>query len=153
PARKKPPEGTDASHWQITLELRCAPGNKTTIPPSLRGGEQLVWGSFGKPAPVCWSTIYKAVHRLAAAVLLLRYWPSQGGRHDFAMHLGGGLANLGVPVEEAAALVEVVATHAGDDEADDRVQTLRDSYAARHTGARHTGWPSVIKALGEHGKE
>jgi hypothetical protein len=131
----------------MVVELRST-GAMTLAPPSIYpDGEVCKWARDDNPADVSGSDLLKAVTRLAAASLLARYWPTEGGRHAAALALAGGLLRADWAVDDVAFFVEVIATVAGDDEVDDRVRSVRSSAETIATGAPTTGWPSLAKLI------
>jgi hypothetical protein len=117
--------GNPWSHWwykltapigAITLAdpsgkklLEVQPNGQTVVPPSIHeSGEAYVWYKDEGPASVDPETFICKVHEVGAATLLARYWPPEGGRHDAALALAGGLYALGMKLEQAVGFVEVV---------------------------------------------
>jgi hypothetical protein len=133
----------------MIVELR-GNGRQTIFPPSRHApsGETVAWVDFAEPASVTWNELAAQVYRVAAAALLTRYWPAQGGRHAAALALGGALAHAGFPQEDAERLVRAVAGAVGDPEGADRVRAVADSYSAHQAGEKVTGWPRLLEAFG-----
>jgi hypothetical protein len=76
------------------LELRSS-GAQTIFPPSTHpSGETVSWvDEFApEPAQVDSKQLLHAVRCLAAATLLVRHYPAEGSRHEFALALSGALA-------------------------------------------------------------
>jgi hypothetical protein len=132
------------------VEIRTGK-QQTLVPPSTHpSGEAIVWDSItGEPPTEECSRLKTAVERLAAAALLVRYFPGDGARHDLAMHLVGGLAHGGWGLDEAEWFVRAVATAAGDPETKDRLRCVRDTFERFEAGDPVTGWPSVTEVLPE----
>ncbi len=102
--------------------------------------------------------LLKGCNQLAAACILLQNYPKQGGRHDFFLALGGGLAKSGLPLEDAKALLIPVINASGDEEAGARINDIENTYRKFSGGDLNiTGWnqvkefidPKAIKKLGE----
>ena len=70
------------------------------------------------------------MRRVAAAALMARYWPAEGGRHDAALTLGGFLGRVGFTKQDAGLMVEAVAKAAHDKEWRDRVRQPRTASRA-----------------------
>ncbi len=143
----------EESERRTLVEMRSS-GGQTVVPPSTHpSGEPLVWHEFGEPARVEASVLASLVARLAAAALLIRYWPRKPGtRQDAALGVTGGLLRAGWPIKEVEDFLRVVVSAAGDEEADKRVETVADTAERLSAGKTTTGWPSASKALGEPGK-
>ncbi len=64
----------------------------------------------------------------ASTALLARHWPKQSGsRHELALGLGGLLLRGGLSDKVTSRIVRTAARIAGDNEAKDRVQAVRDT--------------------------
>jgi hypothetical protein len=126
-------------------------GLVTLVPPGTHpGGEQLCWDSYGEPARVGPELLVAAVHRIAAAALLARYWPAQGMRHDLALSLSGALLHGDTDIAdvyEAETFVRAVCEAAGDPEIEDRVRTVGDTAARLLRGEPATGLPRLRDLL------
>lgn len=90
----------------MMLELRST-GAQTIVPPSLHpDGDVLEWDDpDASPLPIASSRLELHVRVLAAATLLVRYWPASGQRHDATLALAGGLLRAGWTERNAAHLV------------------------------------------------
>jgi hypothetical protein len=89
-----------------------------------------------------------AVRRLAAAALLGRYW-TEGGRHEAALALSGGLLQAGWEVDRVKQFVEGVCAAAQDPEASDRIRAVADSAEQVAAGGPVIGWPRLAEIVGE----
>lgn len=139
----------DPTDGQSIVELRST-GTQTLLPGSTHpSGEPIGWDEDGEPAVISGPVLAGQVKRLAAAALLAKHWPTVGSRHDAALALGGGLLRAGWDAESVEAFIESVAWAAGDDDVEDRVDTV--SYTADRIAADKpaTGWPSLAKLVGE----
>lgn len=129
------------------VELRCT-GGQTIFPGSVHpSGEPVEWELDDEPQHVDVVQLLAAVRELAAACLLLRRYPVQGSRHDFALGLAGGLIRAGWSVLKVEHYIEVIAEAAGDDEVEDRVRVVADTKAAIDASESVTGWPSVSEII------
>jgi len=98
------------------VELRST-GQQTLAPPSIHpSGEVVEWESEGEASEVKASELRRGVSRLAAATLLVRSWPSEGGRHEFVLAVAGLLLRSAWSLEEARNFIWLVAKAAGDEE-------------------------------------
>ena len=65
----------------MVVELRST-GLQTVFPGSTHvSGELITWAREGDPAKIAADVLTSSVRRLAAAALLGRHWPGEGGRH------------------------------------------------------------------------
>jgi hypothetical protein len=121
----KTPEG------KMIVELRIGGGGKgaqTIFPGSVHKetGERVAWENDGDPATVDGNQLIAAVKLVAAAVLIARGWPAEGGRHDAARCLGGLLARAHFPEQRIKLVAQAIARAAGDTEWRDRVKAAQD---------------------------
>jgi hypothetical protein len=135
----------------VVVELRCN-NLMTVVPPSVheKTQEVIAWELFEEATPTTYAELVRAVHKVGAAALLARYWPIEGARHDRSLELGGALAHAGYPVEDAVQLVRAIA-HAtkNDDEVEDRVRAVTDSYKGLEQKKEISGWPILVRSWGE----
>lgn len=137
----------DPTDGQSIVELRST-GAQTILPGSVHPcGESIEWESDDGPALVSGPVLLGQVKQLAAAALMAKHWPTEGGRHHVALALAGGLLRAGWAQEAVEAFIESVAWAAGDDEVQDRVDTV--SYTARRLAADKpaTGWKSLAAVV------
>ena len=76
-------------------------------------------------------------------------WPDNGLRHQFAKHLGGWLAHRSVALEDALLLVRRAAEAANDDDVEDRIHVVQDSYNNMVAGRTITGLTSALEIVPE----
>ena len=144
-----------ANGFKTTLiELRIGGGNKgaqTVFPPSIHKDtdEQITWEEDGEPAKVDGTDLLRAVRRVAAAALMARYWPAEGGRHDAALTLGGFLGRVGFTKQDAGLMVEAVAKAAHDKEWRDRVRAAKDSIESYYKTEKGRGLRTLTQAFGK----
>src|SRR2546430_8975192 len=114
----------------MMLELKIGGGNRgsqSVFPGSTHeSGEAVAWDQDGTLVTVDDDKLLHSVKCIAVASLLARHWPGKGGRHDAALTVGGFLARAELDEDEAAVMLEAIATAASDDEVVDRVQAARD---------------------------
>jgi len=135
----------------MLVELRST-GAQTVFPPSVHpSGEPIRFDEDGEPAVVEGAVLTREVSRLAAACLLVRYWPSKGVRHTWALALAGGLLRGGWREEEATRFMHAVVTVAMSEDTDLHVAAVRDTakkLAADEQDPHVTGWPKLSELLG-----
>jgi hypothetical protein len=99
---------------EMLVELRST-GGQTVIPPSTHpSGENLQWERRGRPADVLVKDLRGYVGSVAAASLLVRYYP-QKNRHEFTLALVGFLLRRGMTEERVDSTLLAVATAVGPD--------------------------------------
>jgi hypothetical protein len=124
----------------VLIELRGR-DHQTLVPPSTHpSGETIRWENDAPLRQIAWTDLEEFVRLTALAALLARHYPSEGGRHDAYLHLGGVLQRLGVTSILAAALVKTLTALTGDDPVD-RQRCVRESYTDAENGKRTTGAP------------
>jgi bifunctional DNA primase/polymerase-like protein len=138
----------------VILELRLGGGGKgaqSVWPGSLhKTGEYYEWDIDGEPKRVAFADLDLAAKKIAVGTLLIRHWPSLGGRHDAALTVGGFLARIGWSPDAIADFVQAVATEHG--EADDPAahgRTARDSAERFGAGGTVYGLPQMIETFGD----
>jgi putative DNA primase/helicase len=109
-------------------------------------GEQYGFERNGHPSEIDEDSLVRSIAWAAAAALIGRHWPV-GSRHDAALFLTGGLALGGVPIEVAETFIRAVAAVADDDEVDDRIRALTDSYGRASTGQDVKGWGGLADCM------
>jgi hypothetical protein len=122
PASKKPvivfkdPMQTADAKAAMLLELRLGAddkGTQTVFPPSVHEcGEAIAWDAGDDerlPAVLDGADLVSHCGRVAAAALLIRYWPAKGNRPELSLALGGVLARVGWDVASIETFVAVVA--------------------------------------------
>ena len=87
--------------------------------------------------------------RLAAAALLIRYWPPKGNRHDLSLALGGMLARGGWDDAAIKNFVGVVVQSANDPRPGDRVRCALDAAANVADAQPAYGFPKLKELLGD----
>jgi hypothetical protein len=134
------------------VELRGR-GSMTIAPPSLHreSGEKIVWHEQGQPSPVVPEGLREDVALVAAATLLARHWPHQGGRHEAYLALAGGLLTGGWEQEEAVVFVRAVAAATRDNELRDREATVASTVERIADGLPVAEWRQLGEALPDRG--
>lgn len=152
---KDPVKPADAKA-EMLLELRLGAddkGTQTIFPPSVHeGGEAITWDAGDDarlPVALDGAELVSHCNRVAAAALLIRYWPAKGNRHELSLALGGVLARVGWDVASIETFVAVVAHAAKDPRPEDRVRCAHD--AAENVAAEEPafGYPKLKEILGD----
>ena len=100
---------------------------QTVFPGSVHpSGEKIEWVSDGRPSPIGEEDLRRSVMFLAAAALLSRHWPT-GSRHSTSLALAGALRKAGWTKDQALDFLKPVL--AGDEEYNDRIRCLEDTFA------------------------
>jgi hypothetical protein len=142
----------------VLIEFRGT-GGHTIYPPSTHKdtGERITWDEFTEPARVELDDLRLAVRDVASVALLARHWPRKPGpgdhssRHDAYMHLAGGLLRDGYDTEKLNRLFRALVVVTNDEELDDRLGVIPYTVEKLAGDERVTGWPSLVKVLGDHG--
>ena len=136
----------------VICELRIGGGAcaLTVVPPSVHeSGELIEWYEDGEPADLGGDEVKLAVAECASASLLARHWPAEGGRHYAALTVDGFLTRLGWSREERQQFIEDVATVAGDDEAQDRINVSNRTEQKLADDKKVRGFPALCEAFGK----
>ena len=141
------PDGKDG---ETLIEIRST-GGQTVFPPSAheQTGEIIRWDRDGDPLAVNGDELFGLVRRLAAATIVARHWPSEGGRHDASLALAGGLVRGGWEREQVEAFIEAVARAAGDNEWEDRSKNVETTIRRLKDDEEAVGFPTLANILGE----
>jgi hypothetical protein len=159
--------GAERSHWfyrslaqqsriayedlggEMLLELR-GEGCQSVVPPSAYpGGGRYAWADYGEPAFVDIKLLLRRVAELAAAVLFSRHWPTDGGRHEAHKHLAGALAHSDYEPAGAERIATGVIAATRDEEVNDRLRAVRDTFNNHDDGKNVTGWPTLAGIVGD----
>jgi hypothetical protein len=136
----------------VLVEMRTSSEGKahmTVVPPSVHpSGEHYVWDKFGDPARISGEELTRLVYLLAAACLLVRYWPL-GSRQSVVLPLAGTLYRLGWKLDKVIHFVRSVAIVANDEQVETRVDAVRSTYENAQHGQNVTGAPTLMEVLGE----
>jgi DNA-binding transcriptional ArsR family regulator len=128
--------------------LEVQPNGQTVVPPSVHeSGEEYIWYKDEGATSIDPETFIQKVHAVGAAALLAQNWPPEGGRHDAAMALAGGLYALGMPLDQARDFVDTVVFAADDDEEEDRTRAVEDTFEKAESGKPTKGWSSLKKLM------
>jgi hypothetical protein len=151
---KAPAEG---EHGCRLVEIRSGAVSKdgkpkgacSMAPPSIHpSGERVLWDCDGEPEQVSAAELRQRVAELAAAVLLVTYYPRGGNRQGAALVLGGWLARAGWSADLIDWFVGTVARHAGDEEGQKRAKSAAGAPDRLASGEPTSGKPKMIKLFG-----
>ena len=141
----------DPTDSKSLVELRIGGGDRaaqTVFPGSIHpSGEPITSEAEGEPARI--DDLQLRVRKLAAAALIARHYPDQGGRHHAAQVIGGLLARKGWKAGEIRVFAEAVATAGGSSNVADNARTAADSALAHEQGRRVFGFPEFVSIFGE----
>lgn len=140
----------DPVRGDMLVEQR-SDGMQTVFPPSLHAsGESVEWASSGEPLVMAGDQLERSVGELAAAALLARCWPGEGGRHDAGLTLTAFLKRAGWGDQRIAHFVAaVVSTAGGDADHAKRLATARDTGARLDNSRPVRGFPALASLFGE----
>jgi putative DNA primase/helicase len=137
-------------------ELRWT-GGYTVLPPSFHPDGWLYHWE-GRPAddplpppPVAWDSLDRSVREVAGGALLLECypeWEQQRSRHHASLALAGSLLGAGWDPLRVERFVFALASAAGDEEADDRVDNVRSAADRLRRGEQLHGWPTLAQLAG-----
>jgi len=136
------------------LELRVGGGGKaaqTIFPGSVHeSGEPIEFepNFAGDPAEVDGAELIKACSEVAAACLIARAWPTEGG-HRPAQVIGGFLARAGWNAPRVDLFVSAVMAYVGGPHASDHARTARNAAEAYAVGSNSFGLPALSETFGE----
>jgi hypothetical protein len=133
----------------VLLELRGENCQSVAPPSPHPDGGWYAWAAYGEPAFVEIELLLRRVAELAAAVLLSRHWPRLKARHDAYLPLAGALAHSGYEPEGAERIVRGVSAARRDEEGEDRLRAVRDTFNNHDGGRNVTGWPTLAGVVGE----
>jgi predicted P-loop ATPase len=136
----------------MLIELR-GHREQTVVPPTLHNesGEYREWEREGEFGEVTFAELRAWVTKIAAAALLVRYWPRG---HDTRHALAGMLARAGWTEEATTEFVVAVVHVAQADSCGDREASadVRNTYAKVEQDNEITGRARLQELLGENGK-
>lgn len=135
------------------VEIRST-GSQSVLPPSLHpDNERYIIENDVEFATLGKAELERYVARIAAAAVLLRNFPDEGGRHDFIHSLTGGLMWSGWNEEDTGLFMDAFLKCIDDEEPGDRRLTVTNTIEHFKKGDRIGGWkvlsqfvdPEVIK--------
>ncbi|WP_438020697.1 bifunctional DNA primase/polymerase [Sorangium sp. So ce315] len=130
----------------MIVEIR-SDGAQTVFPGSTHvSGEPITFEGSELPQAIDAGVLRVRVGRIAAGVLLARYWPG-GGRHEMQLALAGALLRSGWDPDLALEFLCLVCGLAGDEDRAKRETTVRGTMTKIEAGERVTGWGTLAKAF------
>src|SRR5262249_9100315 len=102
-----------------------------------------------EPAPAGADDLVWRVRLVAAAALLVRYWPAEGARHHAALALAGMLERAGWELEQGKTFLVAGATGAEDKEFKDRLRGAASTAQRIAAGNPATGAPTLAQIVGD----
>ncbi len=146
--------GAETTKFQDTdgtmlVEIRSG-GAQTVFPGSVHvSGEPIEFDNQAPMLRINVPELVKQVRRLAAAALLARHWPDKGGRNDATLALAGALMRHGWVENVVEEFIRAVANVANDEEADDRITSVRYTHEKQTRGEPTTGLPRLGEIVGK----
>jgi putative DNA primase/helicase len=139
--RLSDPEG------RTLVELR-GNGGQTMVPPSIHpDGQHLAYAELCDEAPFQdYDRLYKQVHLIGAASLLLRNW-SKGSRHHLSLWLAGLSQSIGMTLGDTCKFVELLCAAAADEEMEDRLGNVKRTFG--RTSSLNAGFSGLEELLGK----
>lgn len=140
----------DPETGEMLLEIRST-GHQTIFPGSIHpSGEAVEWYEDGPVADIEPLALLRAASQLAAASLLARHFPKEGGRHDAQLTVCAFLIRSGWSEEKTAAFVSsVVGANGGEADYEKRLSTAQDAVRRRSDGQSIRGWTAFCELFGE----
>jgi hypothetical protein len=133
------------------LELRADAQHATVVPPSINSEHhEAIWmarSSTLELRGVTFAALERACARIAAVLVLRRYWPAQGSRRDAGLALAGWLLSSGWEEEDVCTFVEAVCDDGTDEEGEKRLVGVRDTARKHAAGEPITGRPRLAETL------
>ena len=125
-------------------------GAQTVLPGSVHpSGEPVQWEQSDHVEPV-WidgDDLLKQARVLAAACLLVRYYPAKGNRHDVALTIGGFLSRCDFTEHQIKVFLGAIAIVAKDDELKDRIKAGTDALAHYEATGQARGHPKFAETF------
>lgn len=142
------PQDKNRKGKSMLVELRGT-GAQTVFPPSIHPSEEpICFDEDGEPAVVDAAVLRRAASRLAAASLLVRFWPD-GSRHTCVLALAGGLLRGGWTEDETVDFICAIVTVTESETTEKHLAAVRDTAKNLAEGkANVTGWPKLGELLG-----
>jgi DNA polymerase I-like protein with 3'-5' exonuclease and polymerase domains len=140
-------------HGALLLEI-LSDGQQVVVAPSAHpNGPHYGWNEFGEPGPIDAGLLTKACARLAAAALLGRYWPAEGGRNDAHLALAGGLLRDGrFTASEARSFFRAIIQITCDEDGEEaRLPIIEATVEKLREHQKVTGWRKLTEMLGDNG--
>lgn len=139
--------GEESEDRSVILEIRST-GGQTLVEPSLHPtGKEYKWISpLDNLAEITSEELKRECSLMAAAILLGRYWPTRGNRHNAAVALSGALAQYEYFREGQALanfMLAVLYTANDTSETQDRLNNIDTTFRALDSDRKTQGWPTL----------
>ena len=130
-------------HSLMVAEIRST-GAYTMFPGSVHpSGERVEWANDADVAPIEGEKLGRAVGLLAFLAVCARFWGGPGTRHECALATAAILRRAQIPEEHAQRYIGELCSD--DEEIDDRMRTVADTYANDLSAV--SGWEKFRDAL------
>lgn len=140
PKNKKDP---DPDNEGKIIEIRST-GSQSVLPPSMHpDNERYEINHDIEFTSITKAELERRVDRVAAAAVLLRNFPSSGGRHDYIHALTGGLMWSGWSEEDTVEFMDAFLKAIDDEEPGDRKLTVKNTIQHFKKGDRIAGWKTL----------
>lgn len=124
-------------------EIRSS-GSQTVFPPSIHTtGDVYEWYEEGDPQIVSFETLKNSVSKMVSCVVLSKFYPKEGTRHEAMLALSGWLYRCGWTYEEIKNFISALCDLAGDEEKKDRIILIKDTIEKIDRGDPATGFPRL----------
>jgi hypothetical protein len=145
----KDPKVREDDDKKMVVEIRST-NLQTMVPPSIHpNGEQLEWSQFGEPARPDPRILKACVNLVAAAALLMHYFPGPGARFHAYGAVMGFLLRSGVDVETVEDIVRSIAEKVGTKQRRTRVSSVAKMHTKLEAGGEHVpGLPKIKEIFG-----
>lgn len=134
---------------KMVIELR-ADRHQTVIPPSSHpSGEKRIWENDCEPTRLSADQLVMLAREVATASILRRFW-NEKGRHNLAVAAAGFLSRR-IQKERARKIIEAAAG-TEDEELNDRLRAVEDTYEKLSAGEPIAGGPTldqIVPGLGQ----
>lgn len=121
--------------------------HQTVFPGSThQSGEPIEWYDQTLVHHISPEELDKRISDLCLASAFAHSWPAKGGRHEATLGLSGILYKSGIPADRAETIIRAVCIVTDDDEIDDRIRALNDTYKRGENGEDLRAW-SVFPAI------
>ena len=130
---------------QTIIEVRST-GSQSVLPPSIHpDGDRYQIFSEAPIASISRKQLTLSVQRIAAASVFIKYYPGEGGRHDYIHAITGALMYGGWNEDDTTRFMVALLTACSGKEEDlsDRKYTVRNTIQHYKRGDRVYGWNTL----------
>ncbi|WP_214096396.1 phage/plasmid primase, P4 family [Candidatus Methylacidithermus pantelleriae] len=139
------------------VELRWM-GHQTAVPPSrlcrqegdgpsIPEEDEVIYSRFGGYREGEFGELSQRVEEGVVAFLLSKFWPGPSSRHNAYRALAGGLKNAKVSLERVKSIASLVALLTKDEEPQDRIRCVEDTYTRDLNGKELEGFGTLVSRL------